>query len=74
MPALVRISSSCPIFLTPHSRTTSIGETSESAERFGHVAADQVGVAVPGELEDPRPAARTRVSRSHTTKPVSGAG
>ena len=55
MPALVRISSSWPIFRTPHSRTTSIGDDVGERERLDDLAADEVGVAVPGQLEDAAP-------------------
>ena len=43
-------------------------------ERLGDLAADEIGVAVPVSSKTPRPAASTRVSRSQTTNPVSGAG
>ena len=55
MPALVRISSSCPSLRTPHSRTTSIGDDVRERERLDDVATDEIGVAVPGQLEDAAP-------------------
>ena len=73
IPARVRSASCSPSWRTPHSSATATGFSPSSKpsrpSAVHDMAADQVALLVAGELEEPRPIARTRASWSQTTKP-----
>ena len=73
-PALVPQPERFSSWRTPHSRTSSNGAVSDSVRAPRDVAADQVGLAKPGELEDAATDAEHARLPSQTTKPVDGAG
>ena len=61
---------------TPHSSTVRrvVRRRVAQPERLAQVLADQVALLEAGQLEDARPAARMRASRSHASMPASGPG